>query len=174
MNYIGLAVSFIIGLFLNQFLPSYTSKKGENLATKEDIGKITLEIEAVKNIFKKEQELSKTEKDFYLTMIEKIYEFSAQIKKCDFEKKIPVTEAIFLADPILKQKLFEFKDSASEFVGKSFVFLKEESFSNLQKALDSSINFRDMHNNLLDAMRKSIHPDTQLSAKNGDLKEFHY
>ena len=35
------ALCFLLGLFVRDFLPSYARKKGENLATKEDIAKIT-------------------------------------------------------------------------------------------------------------------------------------
>ena len=42
---------FIAGLFLRKYLPTYLSKKGENLATKEDIAEITQRIESVKNSY---------------------------------------------------------------------------------------------------------------------------
>jgi ABC-type bacteriocin/lantibiotic exporter with double-glycine peptidase domain len=41
-------VLFVIGLIVGKLLPSYFSKKGENLATKEDISEITQKIEEVK------------------------------------------------------------------------------------------------------------------------------
>jgi len=52
---VGLA-TFIIGLFINKFFPSYMEKKAENLATKEDIGDITKEIEEIKTIYSKQLE----------------------------------------------------------------------------------------------------------------------
>lgn len=41
-------LSFIVGLFAHNFLPGYMKKKGENLATKEDIAEITQLTENVK------------------------------------------------------------------------------------------------------------------------------
>ena len=46
---------------LKNTIPAYFSKKGENLATKQDIGEITLEIEAVKDEFTRGIELLKVE-----------------------------------------------------------------------------------------------------------------
>ncbi len=39
---------FVLGLISGHFLPAYFSKKGQNLATKEDISEITKKIEEVK------------------------------------------------------------------------------------------------------------------------------
>jgi len=47
---------FIIGLLIGNFLPSYFNKKGENLATKEDIAEITKKTEEVKSEYLKELE----------------------------------------------------------------------------------------------------------------------
>jgi hypothetical protein len=41
-------LGLVVGLILNQFLPKYIGKKGENLATKEDIAEITDKIEGVR------------------------------------------------------------------------------------------------------------------------------
>ena len=48
MAYAWAAVAFILGLFANRFLPSYFQKKGENLATKEDLGELTEIAESIK------------------------------------------------------------------------------------------------------------------------------
>ena len=48
IQFITLFVAILAYLVVNKFLPSYANKKGENLATKEDIGEITREIEKVK------------------------------------------------------------------------------------------------------------------------------
>ena len=44
-----LAVGVITGFLARQYLSSYTAEKGKNLATKDDIGYITEEIEKVKS-----------------------------------------------------------------------------------------------------------------------------
>lgn len=41
---------FILGLFTKNYLPSYMDKKGENLATKEDVEEITRKTEEVERI----------------------------------------------------------------------------------------------------------------------------
>ncbi len=48
MQFLYSTLGTILALFLYSFLPTYFSKKGENLATKEDIAEITDRIEAVK------------------------------------------------------------------------------------------------------------------------------
>jgi hypothetical protein len=55
-NYLVEIFVFIIGLFIGKFLPSYFNKKGENLATKEDIAEITKKAEEVKSEYLKELE----------------------------------------------------------------------------------------------------------------------
>jgi hypothetical protein len=44
----GVIASSVIGIVLKFLLPGYLGEKGENLATKEDIGHITDKIEAIK------------------------------------------------------------------------------------------------------------------------------
>lgn len=131
-----------------------------------------LTAERIKNIFKNEYDLSKSEREFYDEIIKIIYEFIAEIKKYELEKKIRVTKNIILADSTLKKQYQEFMDFANEFIGKSFVFLNEENYKNLKNALNHD-NFADLANDLLYAMRKSLYPDTKLHPTN-DLKEFQY
>lgn len=38
----------VLGLLIKYYLPSYTAKKGENLATKDDVAEITRQIEGEK------------------------------------------------------------------------------------------------------------------------------
>lgn len=45
---------FLLGLFTKNYLPSYMEKKGENLATKEDVKEITRRTEEVYNSLHKE------------------------------------------------------------------------------------------------------------------------
>lgn len=46
LTLLGLAA---VGLFTHRYLPAYVNKKAENLATKEDVGAITREVEEVRN-----------------------------------------------------------------------------------------------------------------------------
>ena len=51
----------IIGWFIKNYFPSYLKEKGKNLATKEDIGGITAEIERTKITYASELERTKNE-----------------------------------------------------------------------------------------------------------------
>lgn len=168
MDYLSLSIGIIVGLILNKFLPTYFSKKGENLATKEDIGKITNEIEEVKNIYKSNYDLSRTERDFYNEIIKELQEFLAIMKEYEFNAgsaKSYINNDLIMIDPSLKEKNIEFKNRANEILAKSFVFLKEENYKLIKDAFDKQENFAEMRYYLLDAMRQSIHKDTKLKAK---------
>ncbi len=52
-------IGLVAGLLLNNFLPKYFGKKGENLATKEDITEITNKIETVKHDYAQQLESTK-------------------------------------------------------------------------------------------------------------------
>lgn len=52
-------IGLVAGLILNNFLPKYFGKKGENLATKEDISEITNKIETVKHDYAQQLEATK-------------------------------------------------------------------------------------------------------------------
>lgn len=47
LNIVVILLIFLVGLFTKNYLPSYMDKKGENLATKEDIKEITRKTEEV-------------------------------------------------------------------------------------------------------------------------------
>lgn len=72
----NLGVGAILGggityLFLKSFLPSYFSKKAENLATKEDIASITDKVESVKTDYAKVIEELRTNNQLKLAEIER-------------------------------------------------------------------------------------------------------
>lgn len=60
-NYIFAFGGLVLGLLVNNYLPKYFGKKGENLATKEDISEITTKIEAVKHDYARQLESTKAE-----------------------------------------------------------------------------------------------------------------
>jgi membrane protein insertase Oxa1/YidC/SpoIIIJ len=74
MSYLNIfLVGIIIGWLSYMFLSVYFSKKikpkGESSATKEDISKITIELEELKNLYKtnkdEEEKIQEAEKEFY-------------------------------------------------------------------------------------------------------------
>lgn len=56
MEYFLIAISAFISSLAGAYLASYVKKKGENLATSEDIDGITRKIEEVKILFKHQTE----------------------------------------------------------------------------------------------------------------------
>lgn len=61
LEHFGWILSFVFGLITSNFLPKYFGKKGENLATKEDIAEITDRIETVKHDYASQLESVKAE-----------------------------------------------------------------------------------------------------------------
>nr|WP_319565196.1 hypothetical protein [uncultured Rhodoferax sp.] len=60
-HFVWIFFSFVFGLIASSFLPKYFGKKGENLATKEDIAEITDKIETVKHDYASQLESVKAE-----------------------------------------------------------------------------------------------------------------
>lgn len=160
-------------LLLRHYLPTYFSKKAENLATKQDIGEITKEVEIVRQIFQKNYDISKAETDFYNEMNRIIWELLATLKKYEFEKSKKINRNDVFADPEVKSKYFIFIDAANEILGKAYIFLPEANYVRLKTALEEGNSLNDKAKNLLYAMRKSIHPETKLNAST-DIKELNY
>jgi len=172
MTYLTLFIGIVIGLVLNKLLPSYFSKKGENLATKEDIGKITKVIEEVKNIYKEKYDLSNIEREFYNDMIKELQKFLSVIKRYELKAgtgENSLTHEVAMKDTELAKQTLDFKDAASEILARAFVFLNEENYKLLQGAFKPKNNFAEIRHNLLDAMRQSIHRDTKLKADEDSL-----
>lgn len=57
-------ILFLIGLFAKNYLPSYMNKKGENLATKEDVEEITRKTEEVQKEFREKFEEFSSDMEF--------------------------------------------------------------------------------------------------------------
>lgn len=64
LNIVVILLIFLVGLFTKNYLPSYMDKKGENLATKEDIKEITRKTEEVQREFKEEFEAFSSDMKF--------------------------------------------------------------------------------------------------------------
>ena len=84
-------IATLILLILNIFLSSYIAKKGENRATKEDIGKITNEIEKVKANYA--EEIQKIEHQHSL-VLEKLRE-KHQLKMAAIDKRLEAHQQAF-------------------------------------------------------------------------------
>ncbi len=172
MDYLTFLIGIIIGLILNRFLPAYFSKKEELLATKEDIGKITQEIEEIKYIYKNSYDLSKTEKEFYDQMIKELQKFLAIIKEYELstkkgENSLTYDEA--MENEKLRKQTLDFKEKANEILARAFVFLKEENYQSLKNSFKPQNNFAEIRYNLLNAMRQSIHRETKMEASKDSI-----
>jgi len=176
MDYLILIIQVIGFLFLG-LLNSYFLKKGDNLATKEDISEITNKVEEVKNYHKNVYDLSRNEREFYNEMIDVIQKYLSQIKRYELEhyngEMDSVTKEVVMDDPKLKEQFLNFADSVSAILAKAFVFLNEESYDKLLKALKKEKSFAAIRHNLLDAMRKSLHPETRFTS-NQDSRDMRY
>lgn len=101
---------FYIGLFTKNYLPSYMNKKGENLATKEDVEEITRKTEEVQREFKEKYELFsfdvKFKYDFFNKQYSELYcklyaiiiqsEYVRKFVKLNNGKKITFDDTPFL------------------------------------------------------------------------------
>lgn len=54
LTIVNVVAIFILGLYIKSYFPAYMGKKGENLATKEDIAEITRKTEEVTSVFQRE------------------------------------------------------------------------------------------------------------------------
>ena len=61
LNILEVVIIVAGGFLIKSYLPSYFKQKGKNLATKEDIGEITHEIEGIKNQYLKSTEVLKSQ-----------------------------------------------------------------------------------------------------------------
>lgn len=117
---------FLLGLFAKNFFPSYMDKKGENLATKEDIEEITKKTEAVQQEFREGFELFSSDVrfkyDFYYKQYSELYcklysiviqsEYVRAFTKVDCGQEISFDEAPFVEIGPSKKvsKKIDFKD----------------------------------------------------------------
>ena len=93
LEVLGIITVFLLGLFTKNYLPSYMEKKGENLATKEDVKEITRKTEEVQQEFRQEmarfsQDLE-FKYDFYYKQYEGLYSFLyAIVTQSEYTKHI--------------------------------------------------------------------------------------
>ncbi len=93
---------------------SYFSEKGKNLATKEDIGEITREIESIKNGFEKEVRIIGANLDLMRSNTEKRMDAEGQVLIAFFEKYYLYIETISSASYLLSMDFTEEKANGLE------------------------------------------------------------
>jgi hypothetical protein len=83
ITFILLIINILIGLWLI-FFKSYFSEKGKNIATQEDIGAITKEIETIKSEISKKNVFEKEQKEIVFSFFDIAYNFidyTAQVNR---------------------------------------------------------------------------------------------
>ncbi|MBP6740264.1 MAG: hypothetical protein KA146_09740 [Leptospiraceae bacterium] len=145
----GIGIScFVLGLFLNNYLVSYFSKKGSNKADKEDLESLTKLTENIKNEFAQEFESFKksfelkflelnTDKEIFLTS----YEYSLK-QAIILDKKVSDGFWLYLdRDSFDNQKLNEARNTLLEL--RRFIFDSASIVDGeiIQAALEISIAF---------------------------------
>lgn len=107
---INLVAVFLLGLFIRDYLPTYMSEKGKNLATKEDIQEITRKTEEVQKEFKESFEYFSSDLsfryDFYYNQYSELYshlyaiiiqsEYVRHFMAVSDDQNVPFDEAPFL------------------------------------------------------------------------------
>ena len=77
LSVVGLAVLFLL---FKKAMPSYLAEKGKNLATKEDIGEITEEVERVKAA------VNESAEEFKASLSKQLHRFSTQFTRLDQQR----------------------------------------------------------------------------------------
>ena len=118
LNIAVIVLIFLVWLFTKNYLPSYMDKKGENLATKEDIEEITRKTEEVQREFKEEFEAfssdMKFKYDFFYKQYSELYcKLYAIIIQSEYVRHfIQITDGkviTFEEAPFLEIKRFDIK-----------------------------------------------------------------
>lgn len=128
-------ITFLFGLFLSKYLPTYMSEKGKNLATKEDIKEITEKTEEVKNEFNQSFEYFSSDVqfkyEFYYKQYSELYcklysiviqsEYTRYLSKIDREIEIAFNDVPFIeVSPTNRNTItYEIKKGESPKVSKS-------------------------------------------------------
>lgn len=140
-----LAIAFLVGLFVREFLPSYLREKGKNLATKEDVEKITHSVESVKSD--------------YAVLLEEVRNKN-QLRVAALEKRLEVHQKAFTTwlelsravhTPEIHQKVM----ACQEFWRQNCIYLE----SSVRDAFVAAYHAASNHSRLLDQYRGANNPE---------------
>jgi hypothetical protein len=98
LNIIALVVLI---LFLKNYFPSYFNKKAENLATKEDIGEITKQVESIKHLYSADLESLRATMGAQLYIHQTRYQNEFNILRDLSEKIVELKGAVLSLRPTL-------------------------------------------------------------------------
>ena len=104
---VNLVAIVTISLLLKQYLPKYLERKAENLATKEDIGAITKEIESVKTDYSMRLERLRNALDKTKYMHQKQFNLELAVYRDLWKQLVILREATGSLRPIMDNPLKE-------------------------------------------------------------------
>jgi hypothetical protein len=96
-DYLKFGVVQVIVTFCAAYFASYIREKGKNLATREDIQKITDKVESVKVVYAKELEVLKAEYSAHLKYFESQLSRKLHVDGTRFEKEFQVIQSVWTA-----------------------------------------------------------------------------
>jgi len=175
-NLTNLIINDILVLILFYFLIPYLKEKGKNLATKEDIQKITADVEKVKSFYeegriKLEKELDstieimksklKTTEIYFKKQLEALEEFSKIFRKIFPKYDSPFKEWEDACFEII-YKLNDIETLLNKFLDKYEIYLPENTTKLLENIISSTIDAQ---------MYLDDNKDTDIDIGNSILKD---
>lgn len=95
----------LAGLWLKSYLPTYFSKKAENLATKEDIADITDKVEGVKSQYQSQIETLRAKLDKGKYAHQRQYDLELEVYKSLWKELVELREATASLRPVMDSSL---------------------------------------------------------------------
>ena len=154
MNNLTIFINDILVLILSYYLIPYLKEKGKNLATKEDIQKITDEIEKVKSSYKEERiklekELDskieimksklKTTEIYFQKQLEALEEFSKIFREIFPKYDIPLKEWEDACSEIISN-LNKVETLLNKFLDRYEIYLPETTIKLLENIISSTVD----------------------------------
>ena len=130
LQLLEIAIMIGAGLFLKSYLPSYFEKKGENLATKEDIEDITDKVERVRSQYTSDIEVLRSELGIQVHIHKLRFERESKILSQVWDKLVDLSVATHGLRPML-----DYEDSSEQEVKTQ----RLQSFSKSYEALFDTV-----------------------------------
>ncbi len=170
-QYLIPALTFLVGLLVKDFLPSYAKQKGKNLATKEDIADITTKVEAVKDVVSRNSKFLTDQQQFVLQFFDSVSDF--------YYERLTVNFGNLSGDigQALNEHQVEFSKSVSDIVKcyqRLTLFLAKDS-SLLKNSLEISetcMSARTAHHKNIGPIKIALYEEQEAWERDRDLTEF--
>ena len=113
-------IAVILGLVIKSYLPAYFSKKGENLATKEDIKDITEKVEEIRVEYAKRQHTSERAFDKEFDVLSELWQALVELRHSTLNLR-PILDSVDPKETEEQRKLKrlnKFSESYNNFLSK--------------------------------------------------------